>query len=702
MILKKCPGIDDPASPSLHSSSGSSAAQLGLKVVGGRITLGGTVGAVIEKVKRGSIADTIGRLRPGDEVLEWNGRSLQGSTFEETYDIMSESRHEPQVELIVCRHLRRIPMPSPVPPSPVPVVEEMPPRGSPLHHLRLHPEEEIISSGMTASSHPLSRLRHQHRHPLYEAYSEPFYSRSLDADDDGRPSFRKAASQPTHQFSHRSMSPSMSLRSPSADVAMPGGRISPPFYHRHHHQMLPQTSLPPRLPSSSSPASMWAAQHPSILPASSGPVTVMAPHSLSMSPSSKKRQLPQVPAVVTHHQQQQRRMTAAGIMTSNFPSPRRLSHGTQFVQHPHRPSSAAEAMTPMGMYSDSEVTTSRPSFASERIFYAHPTRPTSSAGNNGNGRHHHHHRHHRASRAETTSRRASSLARSMFSPTEAEATMIQTSIPQTHIDPRFESEQDPGLDSLRFESQHEKTRRESLEFIPRRSRRQQLLETRRYESEGGVGSRDRHMAEQWDDDRPHASFAERQRDRLRRYESEMMMHQERRESEEQRRHHEGDSETSSKTEGREGLATSSSKSQALGSKVPAPVQRRGAIAAGMKVQRSLDESGRSVGAKGSGTALHHSHGHLPSGSTQDVSLSDTNLGPKSIGGSEEQLDQGSLEAIGATGGEDVGSDSGSKGGGAKLKGPSSSKISQLTGSKEGLGDLNKTKSSSTSQLSSAG
>lgn len=44
-------------------------------------------------------------LPEGDEVLEWNGRSLQGKTFEEVYDIISESRQEPQVELIVSRQL---------------------------------------------------------------------------------------------------------------------------------------------------------------------------------------------------------------------------------------------------------------------------------------------------------------------------------------------------------------------------------------------------------------------------------------------------------------------------------------------------------------------------------------------------------------------------------------------------------------------
>ena len=47
----------------------------------------------------------------GDEVIEWNGRSLQGKSFQEVYDIIAESKQEPQVELIVSRLLgtRRTP-----------------------------------------------------------------------------------------------------------------------------------------------------------------------------------------------------------------------------------------------------------------------------------------------------------------------------------------------------------------------------------------------------------------------------------------------------------------------------------------------------------------------------------------------------------------------------------------------------------------
>lgn len=48
------------------SASGSSATILGLKVVGGKLLPGNRVGAVVEKVKKGSVADTAGRLLPGE------------------------------------------------------------------------------------------------------------------------------------------------------------------------------------------------------------------------------------------------------------------------------------------------------------------------------------------------------------------------------------------------------------------------------------------------------------------------------------------------------------------------------------------------------------------------------------------------------------------------------------------------------------
>ncbi|KAG5336488.1 RIMS2 protein, partial [Acromyrmex charruanus] len=93
MVLRKSAG------------SGSCSSILGLKVVGGKLLEDGSMGALIEKVKKGSTADVEGQLRPGDEVIAWNGRSLQGKSFREVYDIIAESRLEPQIELIVERKL---------------------------------------------------------------------------------------------------------------------------------------------------------------------------------------------------------------------------------------------------------------------------------------------------------------------------------------------------------------------------------------------------------------------------------------------------------------------------------------------------------------------------------------------------------------------------------------------------------------------
>ncbi|XP_051773206.1 regulating synaptic membrane exocytosis protein 1-like isoform X9 [Ctenopharyngodon idella] len=84
-------------------------ALLGLKVVGGKITETGRLGAFITKVKKGSLADVVGHLRAGDEVLQWNGKSLPGLTKKEVYNIILNSQTEPKVELVVSRPIGDIP-----------------------------------------------------------------------------------------------------------------------------------------------------------------------------------------------------------------------------------------------------------------------------------------------------------------------------------------------------------------------------------------------------------------------------------------------------------------------------------------------------------------------------------------------------------------------------------------------------------------
>ncbi|KAL4097522.1 hypothetical protein QTP88_022293 [Uroleucon formosanum] len=88
------------------SPSSSAAAMLGLKITGGKfLSATGRRCAIIDRVRKGSTADMEGNLKPGDEVLEWNGCLLQGKTQKEVSDIISESKHLPQIELKVSRSI---------------------------------------------------------------------------------------------------------------------------------------------------------------------------------------------------------------------------------------------------------------------------------------------------------------------------------------------------------------------------------------------------------------------------------------------------------------------------------------------------------------------------------------------------------------------------------------------------------------------
>ncbi|XP_050421270.1 regulating synaptic membrane exocytosis protein 2 isoform X6 [Adelges cooleyi] len=100
MVLNKSVW-ETPVSP-----SSSAAAMLGLKITGGKLlSATGRRCAIIDRVRKGSTADMEGNLKPGDEVLEWNGCLLQGKTQKEVADIIMESKHLPQIELKVSRSI---------------------------------------------------------------------------------------------------------------------------------------------------------------------------------------------------------------------------------------------------------------------------------------------------------------------------------------------------------------------------------------------------------------------------------------------------------------------------------------------------------------------------------------------------------------------------------------------------------------------
>ncbi|XP_055642505.1 regulating synaptic membrane exocytosis protein 1 isoform X9 [Toxorhynchites rutilus septentrionalis] len=76
---------------------------LGLKIRGGQVLPNDEKAAIVEQVQRGSIADLEGHIRPGDEVVEWNGHSLRGKSAQDVYDIIGASRLQHLVELLVTR-----------------------------------------------------------------------------------------------------------------------------------------------------------------------------------------------------------------------------------------------------------------------------------------------------------------------------------------------------------------------------------------------------------------------------------------------------------------------------------------------------------------------------------------------------------------------------------------------------------------------
>ena len=51
------------------------------------------------------MADLVGHLLPGDQVLEWNGISLHTRTYEDVRDIIAASRQESSIELVVSRDI---------------------------------------------------------------------------------------------------------------------------------------------------------------------------------------------------------------------------------------------------------------------------------------------------------------------------------------------------------------------------------------------------------------------------------------------------------------------------------------------------------------------------------------------------------------------------------------------------------------------
>ncbi|XP_054717232.1 uncharacterized protein LOC129226627 [Uloborus diversus] len=74
---------------------------LGMKVVGGKEIPGsnGMIGAYVARIYPGGVVETLGEVREGDQVLEWNGVPLTGKTYEDVQRIIASSSDE--VEIVI-------------------------------------------------------------------------------------------------------------------------------------------------------------------------------------------------------------------------------------------------------------------------------------------------------------------------------------------------------------------------------------------------------------------------------------------------------------------------------------------------------------------------------------------------------------------------------------------------------------------------
>uniref|UniRef100_A0A183C4D0 C2 domain-containing protein n=1 Tax=Globodera pallida TaxID=36090 RepID=A0A183C4D0_GLOPA len=73
---------------------------LGIRVVGGKKLSNGDLGAFITMLDTSKAHETLGELREGDQILEWNGVLLGGKTFEEVERVIQASNLG-EIELIV-------------------------------------------------------------------------------------------------------------------------------------------------------------------------------------------------------------------------------------------------------------------------------------------------------------------------------------------------------------------------------------------------------------------------------------------------------------------------------------------------------------------------------------------------------------------------------------------------------------------------
>ncbi|GBL96577.1 Regulating synaptic membrane exocytosis protein 2 [Araneus ventricosus] len=142
---------------------------LGMRVIGGHIVDDeGTIGALVEDTMKGSLADRIGRILPNDEVLEWNTIKFRGLSKEQVHDIITRSKEESQVQLIVSRPIGGT--------VPSPLLDSLDGRRPP-RHMEVHPEAMPRDVRRLPPPHLEVYPEPMHRSIIQEARSTRFSGR---------------------------------------------------------------------------------------------------------------------------------------------------------------------------------------------------------------------------------------------------------------------------------------------------------------------------------------------------------------------------------------------------------------------------------------------------------------------------------------------------------------------------------------------
>ena len=74
-----------------------------MRIIGGKSipNTNGMIGAFVSKILEGGVVDTLGEVREGNQVLEWNGVPLTGKTHDEVQAIIKSSLNAEEVELVI-------------------------------------------------------------------------------------------------------------------------------------------------------------------------------------------------------------------------------------------------------------------------------------------------------------------------------------------------------------------------------------------------------------------------------------------------------------------------------------------------------------------------------------------------------------------------------------------------------------------------